>query len=381
MAYSSSHTAPMIQVRWAESDLSRFATHPLYPGANPTNHLRDGAGLEPTNKARGLVARAETSDFGGRFPPTQTVTLGPGSGPDPSRGIFDGVDSGSGLSTGAKVGIGIGVPVCVLTLLSIGGFFIWRTYRKKRLGNNGGQQPQMQYGQYPQQNHQGPQYPAPAMLGDPEPQQMMEQGRHEMPAYGTAHPTVLGSDIPGPLLPAPVVLAKTNNDARELPVQPYSPAPTGSELDGQTYRTDVSTANASELHGNSQSYRAELTSESRQELDGNQSPMTASPIPRKQVASPVQRVSPISPSTSGPDTMVAVMPGTDNGATTPASVEQSNFAFHSASEPSANEVATLQAEHSQLEARKQRLLELEQIEAEQAELQRRMGTKRENRQN
>lgn len=363
MAYSRSHTAPMIQVRWAESDLSRFPTHPLYPDAKPTNHVQKDGNVE-------LVARAS---FDGSFHPGPTPTSGGGSG----SGGSSGSDDGGGLSTGAKIGIGVAVPVVVLALFFIGAFFVWRAYRKKRLGNTGGQQPHMQYGQYPQQYPPGPQYPQPVVYANPGPQPMMEPGRYEMPAHGTTSPTVLGSEAVGPALPAPAILAKTRDGTAEMASQSHSPVPAGSELDGQTYRTDISTANASELHGTSQSPPIEVGSESRQEMDANQQQMPSSPIPRKQVASPGHQVSPMSPSTAGLDTMVAIMPGTDNSGVS-TSAEAGAFSFQTSAEPSADEIAALQAQHAQLEARKQRLLELEQIEAEQADLQRRMDSARGN---
>lgn len=64
MAYSYSATAPMIQIRWAETDLPSFATHPLYPGANPTNHELRGAAIGPKPTAGGLVARQASFGFG-----------------------------------------------------------------------------------------------------------------------------------------------------------------------------------------------------------------------------------------------------------------------------------------------------------------------------
>lgn len=391
MAYSASQTKPMIQVRWAESDLRKFATHPLHPGVKPTEHVTKRADLVPGRKDKGLRARDDISGFGS-FPPTPTPTPTSTSGPNFGGGS-DGNDSGGGggggLSLGAKVGIGVGVPLGVMVILAIGGFFIFRAYRKKRLANQTQQPLQPPYQQqYAPPGPQGPQYPPQGMYGNnmaPQMGQYHQDGRAEMEGYGIGQSPPPGTYAQGSMqgeqvqTPPPVVVAPAKDDTSEVAYPAKSPGPAGSELDAQTYRTGISAGTASELHAASPSPALELASDPRHEIDSSPVSKTTSPVPRKALAaSPEQHVSPLSPSgtDTGPETQVALMPGgTDATAQPPASEGTSAFSPPQAEgEPSAQELSALMEQHSQLEARKKRLLELDQIEREQEALQNRMSS-------
>ncbi|OTA92225.1 hypothetical protein M434DRAFT_328493 [Hypoxylon sp. CO27-5] len=136
-----SYAQVMIQIRWAESDLSTLETHPLTPG------------LTIAAKTSGSVIDAtETGPSSGA---TVTVLSNPESGRD-------------GLPVGAQVGIGVGVGLFGLLAVGLVVFFILR-YRKRRAnGQSPSQPPSMQQpppGQVPIQ-----QYPyglGPGQQGQP----------------------------------------------------------------------------------------------------------------------------------------------------------------------------------------------------------------------
>ena len=76
----------------------------------------------------GDFGSATTTTFGIRTPTGTGVGSGPAPSASPSHVNFEPRGSG-GLSTGAKIGIGIGVPLFVLQILLIT-FFVWRRRRK-----------------------------------------------------------------------------------------------------------------------------------------------------------------------------------------------------------------------------------------------------------
>ncbi|OTA58960.1 hypothetical protein K449DRAFT_116608 [Hypoxylon sp. EC38] len=147
-----SYAQVMIQIRWAESDLSTLETHPITPG------------LTIAAKTSGSVIDAtETGPSSGA---TVTVLSNPESGRD-------------GLPVGAQVGIGVGVGLFGLLAVGLVVFFILR-YRKRRAnGQSPSQPPSMQqpptgqvpiqqypYGLGPGQQGQPPQgYPQPIYPG------------------------------------------------------------------------------------------------------------------------------------------------------------------------------------------------------------------------
>jgi hypothetical protein len=95
----------MIQIRWKSSDLVILETHPLVPGLK-------------------FVSSTPTPS-GNPIGPTGVL-------PSPTRPVVN-EDSPSGLSTGAKAGIGAGVAAAVLLLgIALTVFFIKR-YRSNRL--------------------------------------------------------------------------------------------------------------------------------------------------------------------------------------------------------------------------------------------------------
>jgi hypothetical protein len=77
-----------------------------------------------------------------------------------------------------------------------------------------------------------------------------------------------------------------------------------------------------------------------------------------------------------PDTQVAIMPQRHSPAASPPREQQPFIQPVETyqSDPSADELAQLREQHAQLEARRKRLIELEEIEKEQAALSQRMQT-------
>ncbi|KAK5992251.1 hypothetical protein PT974_05652 [Cladobotryum mycophilum] len=326
MAFSYTATTPMIQVRWAESDLSLFATHPLQPGANPTEHHMTMTQYQPPNAARAVMPRAKS------YEPSFTPTGG---------------GDGGELSSGAKAGIGIGVVLGVLVVAGIIGFFIWRSRRAARNED-------IDAGQIPPPISGGP-HPVPPEMGEG------FTGRYELPVNSTASPTVVGSDL-GITPPPAAFLAKDKSDKAELP---GDGRPVGAELEAGNNWSHYSVVQ--ELHAESRPAEMEHTPQSSSMLS----------VERKQVGSPIQHISetqtPASPGVGiGPDTGVSIMPGEHATASPPPAPYVSEIP----AEPSAQEMVALMDQHTQLEERRRRILELERIEREQTALQQKIQAMR-----
>ncbi|XXH02146.1 hypothetical protein Hte_008514 [Hypoxylon texense] len=136
-----SYAQIMIEIRWAESDLSILETHPLTPG------------LILAGETLGSTIRTGTG--------AETTQTGPSS-----TGTQDPPSAEGGLSTGAQVGIGVGVGLFGLLGLGLALFFILRYRRKRRDAN----QPPIQQpppSQYPHPVHQYPYMPGPGQHGQP----------------------------------------------------------------------------------------------------------------------------------------------------------------------------------------------------------------------
>ena len=355
VAFSAGHTAPMIQVRWAETDLPSLETHPLYPGVKPTASITRGPDGQ-FHAARDLHYRDVSDDYSFRPTPTPTSggsgggssggDSGSGSGSDSHQGSPPDSGSSSGLSTGAKVGIGVGVGGGVLLIGAALALTLLFIYRRKRMNKGGPQMQQynpQQYYQGPPPGHMqgpgGPQYPPAAVhanSGSPMPPSEMgqgnaNQGQYEMastvPATTTS-PSAVGSELYAPTPPS--AAAGFNMASSVPPASTASPGPQGSvsEMDSSGFRGGVA------------------TDEKRHELDGTDRP------PRELATT--------SPSPSSPPVPTGAVAGPSFGSPE--------------TEPSAQEISQLQEQHAQLEARKKRLLELEQIEREQESLQQRMST-------
>lgn len=134
----------MIEIRWAESDLSILETHPLTPGLILAGVT--GTTTRTTSSASRYTTRTGAST---------TVTVSP-----------DGSPNDGGLTYGAQIGIGVGVGLFAILMLGIAIFFIMR-YRRKR--NNAGKPPMQQPppSQYPYPVQQYPYMPGPGQNGQP----------------------------------------------------------------------------------------------------------------------------------------------------------------------------------------------------------------------
>ncbi|KAI0173007.1 hypothetical protein GGR52DRAFT_572812 [Hypoxylon sp. FL1284] len=172
-----SYAQIMIQVRWAESDLSVLETHPLTPGLT----LADVT----------LGTRTSTDAGAETVPssPSSTLTV-----------AAHGDEGGSGLSTGAQVGIGVGVGLFGLLGVGLALFFILR-YRRNRKNASPPPIQQPPPGDYSYPVHQYPYMPAPGQPGPPGYPQTTFAGytTYINPKTGTVtyysavpHPTELG---------------------------------------------------------------------------------------------------------------------------------------------------------------------------------------------
>ncbi|KAF4462127.1 extracellular matrix precursor [Fusarium albosuccineum] len=228
--------------------------------------------------------------------------------------------SGDGLTPGALAGIVVGILAVVLLVLA-GGFLWWRKRRQRKASGEStsihdNSQPKVAELEQPK-NLEGqiisksPTSPAAAELA----------GRVTSSELPTSEPT----------------------NAKELEANP--------------------TVVAAEFHGEDKSPYSELPAEdTKYEMDGSEEAKAAQV--RNPITEPAQEEphSP-SPSTVSPDTRVSIMPGPLDEATSP------SLASQSPSPESGQTKAMLMDQFAQLEARRQRILELKKIEDEQAELQ------------
>ncbi|KAF4990614.1 hypothetical protein FDECE_14316 [Fusarium decemcellulare] len=226
----------------------------------------------------------------------------------------------NGLSPGALAGIVVGVIVVVLLVLA--GVFLW--WRKRRQRKTSGESTSI---------HDNSQ-PKVAELEQPK--------------------NLEGQIIPkSPTSPAAAELAS--------PVT-SSELPTSEPINAKELEAKPAVL-AGELHGEDKSPYSELPAEdTKYEIDGSEEAKTAQTgNPR---AEPTQE-DPHSPSLStvSPDTRVSIMPGSLDEDTSP------SLASQSPSPDSGQTRAMLMDQFAQLEARRQRILELKKIEDEQAELQ------------
>lgn len=336
----------MIQVRWAQTDLPDFVTHPLYPGVNPTDNNLLGEGLAPTTAGNNLAARQVSSgfnpgvsDFTERLRDSTTATGSPtrGSGGDDDRPSFPtfrppgSSPAGKGLSTGAKAGIGVAVPVVLLTILGVIGFF-WRKHRKDKMNS-------------PTQSHHPPTDPSAQPWAQP--QMTSQGGRLEMPADGGTPVTMPQSAMTNdekPELSSNQSYRGSQGLPAELHTQGHNQQPFAhhqhSELPGISSQSPHH--RYGELSGTTTQYSHPA------EMDNNQYPVQV-PSPTYQTPSPGLQAPTAPPPISKP----------------PAAAVQTQMQ----AEPSADE---LMQQKARLEERRQRLLELERIEHEQEELQRRI---------
>ncbi|KAF1984171.1 hypothetical protein K402DRAFT_406153 [Aulographum hederae CBS 113979] len=113
-SYSSGTTssAYAIQVRWAQTDLINLETNPTAPGVTPTSS-------ETGTTIPFISSRTGSSST---FTTTTSSSITPGPTPSGS----------SGLSTGAKIGIGVAVPLVVVALVAGMLIFFYVRHQKKK---------------------------------------------------------------------------------------------------------------------------------------------------------------------------------------------------------------------------------------------------------
>ncbi|KAI1343274.1 hypothetical protein F5Y15DRAFT_369564 [Xylariaceae sp. FL0016] len=301
----------MIEIRWAESDISTLETHPLTPGLKPVSTSPiDG---DATSSA------------------LPTVTVVGDNGNDDGNGS-DGDGSG-GLSQGARIGIGVGVGLAGLLALAIAAFFIWR-HRQKKTGKSLASSDQPSVQQQPQQSSPPGQYPVyqyPYMPG---------------PEHGSpSPPTQVYAQIPqGYAQPANTGYT-SYVDPKTGHVSYYSPVPQPTELGGTAIEGPHSQGTPSvtpSVVGSPPTNHHESThgpnSVSYQTNEGGH----ASPQP---------------------STGFAEMPGSEGVA---------RSADGSENPQAQQELATLMAEQAKLDARRTRLMEMAELDEEEKRIKMRM---------
>ncbi|KAM5353034.1 hypothetical protein ACJZ2D_017091 [Fusarium nematophilum] len=235
-------------------------------------------------------------------------------------------------SSRALAGIVVGAVAAVLFVLAV--MFFWWRKRKARTAS-----------QDLTSRHKG-------NASHLQKTQLEQHGKVEMRVSSPTSPIEMRGSTPPPAV-------ELSSQRRSLPL----PAP---ELDSENQSAIYSGIAASELHGQDRSPYSELPPETvKYEMDSSQQPM---PGPWELPAGPVQQQSqnwaaPASPSDSAPDARVSLMPDGLGRPASRSSAELTPFVSQSAS------LALLMDQYAQLEARRQRILELEMIEREQAELQ------------
>lgn len=323
--------------------------------------------MKHTRKAN-LGGRAASSGYypndsgGGSLPSSSTSRVASGSGSStgsgsgasssdrPDGGSSGGSSSGSGdsgLSTGAKVGIGLGVSLGALFGFTILGLIVWRvrTSSKRSKQFQAPQQPYMVSSQYANQPGQGPspsQYPAAQQPSQPQP---VHQQQNTYPQH-QQYPSMSEMDNN---------TSAANSHWAASSVTPPPAAAMASErgIGG------VAAAGGSSI-GSRQSPPSELADRRTQsppsELAG-----THSLNPPFEMGSGSPALHHLQPVTATEQQQ------------RPAATDPQSFVGAPPEEPSAEELSGLREQHSQLEQRRQRILELERIEQEQEALRGRMS--------
>ncbi|KAF2454047.1 hypothetical protein BDY21DRAFT_111077 [Lineolata rhizophorae] len=141
MCVSGTTSGYAIQVRWQQTDLAALETDPLSPGVTPTPSTS-------SSQSSSIVS-------------TTSSTSASGSS-----------SSGGGMSDGAKVGVGIAVPLGVLALGLVGAFFWWRRRKQKKATAAATGAP---FNATPGPHSTGAPYPEVAQYASPQQQQQQQQ--------------------------------------------------------------------------------------------------------------------------------------------------------------------------------------------------------------
>ncbi|KAJ3549307.1 hypothetical protein NM208_g577 [Fusarium decemcellulare] len=226
----------------------------------------------------------------------------------------------NGLSPGALAGIVVGVIAVVLLVLA--GVFLW--WRKRRQRKTSGESTSIHDNSHPK------------VAELEQPKNLEGQIISKSPTSPAA------AELAGPVTSSELPTSEPTN-AKELEAKPA--------------------VLAAELDGEDKSPHSELPAEDAMyEMDGSEEAKTAQT--GNSTTEPTQE-EPHSPSLSTvpPDTRASIMPGSSDEATS------LSLASQSPSPESGQTRAMLMDQFAQLEARRQRILELKKIEDEQAELQ------------
>lgn len=146
------------------------------------------------------------------------------------------------------------------------------------------------------------------------------------------------------------------------------------EIEDNKVLQDSPRVTSSELPGETKQLGSELSTEKApHEMDSTQQPKEPSVALQTQSTPPTQqhpRILPQSPSLSitSPDTGVSILPSSLGGAGSPSEADTISPVSPSSDADNTQTRASLMDKYAQLEARKRRLLELKQIEEEQADL-------------
>jgi hypothetical protein len=307
----------------------------------------------------GVNAASKSSEPSTSSPPLTSSSQDSTSSLNTSPSNPSSANSSGGLSSGAKIGIGIAIPLVFIALAVVGTLFFLR--RRKRARQT---RPQ------PQETHDG---------GLPEPAStinVLEKFKEYPPSYRGPHVEAGGAPI-----------AEMNQDQQRSDG-------TGSSLlfshelnaAQQGQRQDLSSSPLPELNANQQRYEAsgnhmtsdqELSADqARYEVSGNPAqvghelstqPHTPSPIPTLPVFSPTKEPVPVRTASPGPSS--SFPPPWDSTGT--AEYERKlNIGPAEAAAAEDQDLRELEEEVARVKMQKQRLQELQALEAREEELRR-----------
>lgn len=243
----------------------------------------------------------------------------------------------AGLGPGPLAGIAVGVVAAVVFILL--GLFLWWRRRRQRARSNNSISTSDLKGRIPE----------------------LEQPKNpEMLVVAESPAELRGSTPPPPV-------TEIADTARSSEVQ-------AKEIEDKKVLEDSPRVTSSELPAETKPLGSELPTENApHEMDSSQQPKEPSVALQTQSTHPTQQqpqISPQSPSLSiaSPDTGVSILPSSLGGTGSPSEGETISPVSPSSDAENAQTRASLMDKYAQLEARKRRLLELKQIEEEQADL-------------
>ncbi|KAH6971528.1 hypothetical protein BKA56DRAFT_677627 [Ilyonectria sp. MPI-CAGE-AT-0026] len=339
------------QWAWEGSDKSDESVSSSIPASTePSSSTEPASSTQPVSSSQPAasthttvqVAKPGTTSSLTSSGDSKAVTKHPSSSLTVSSNIIASATQSSssgaaGLGPGPLAGIAVGVVAAVVFIL-LGLFLWWRRRRQKAPSNNSTSTNDLQ-GRIPE----------------------LEQPKNpEMLVVAESPAELRGSTPPPPV-------TEMADTARLSEIQTK-------EMEDNEVLEDSPRVISSELPGETKPLGSELSAEKApHEMDSTQQPKEPSVALETQITPRVQqqpRILPQSPSLSiaSPDTGVSILPSSLGRAGSPSEADTISPVSPSSDIENTQTRASLMDKYAQLEVRKRRLLELKQIEEEQADL-------------